>query len=126
QQGQAHGGVLEAQVPGDHGSPGHRDLGVLAQLRRTQRCRFEQDPDRGVSPAYLVFCRGKRHPGKLGALAAVALGECQSSWRSATTRITLTSAIRSIGPGLGPPTAESCTTARPAIRPAIRTARIAS
>ena len=51
----------------------HRDLGVLAQLRRAQRCRLQQDPDGSVSPADDVLRRGRRRARQLGTLAAVAL-----------------------------------------------------
>ena len=59
EQGQDDGGVGEAQIPGHHGSAGHRDLGVLAQLRRAQRRRLEQDPDRSVPPADHLLRRGR-------------------------------------------------------------------
>ena len=64
---------VQAEVPGHHGPAGHRDLRVLAQLRRVQRRRYRQHQDRGLPAAHHLLRRGGRFHRQLGAGAAVAL-----------------------------------------------------
>ena len=75
------GAVAEAEVYGGHRSAGHRDLRVLAESRRIQRRRSDQNPDRGVSSAIDLLCRGGRLVGQLRAMAAMALEGCRSARR---------------------------------------------
>ncbi len=51
-----------------------RNFGAL------QRCRSGQDPDRGLSPALRLLCRGGRCPGQFGAMAAMALEGGGAAW----------------------------------------------
>ncbi len=73
QQGQTRDSPCQAEISGRHGSPGHRDLRVLAELRRIQRRRPRQDPDQRLSPALRLLRRGGRLAGQFGPLAAMAL-----------------------------------------------------
>ena len=56
---------VQAEVSGGHRSAGHGDLGILAESRRIQRRRSDQDPDRGLPPAFDLLCRGGRLAGQL-------------------------------------------------------------
>ena len=72
-QGEAHRGVLQAQVPGGHRPAGHRDVHLLEEPGRVQRRRSRQDPDRGLPPPVDLLRRRGRLAGEQRPLAAVAL-----------------------------------------------------